>query len=676
MELMFCFVACGSQNVTLEWNASTDPATVGYILHLGTNSHTYTSKINVAMNTVVTLSGLADGRTYYFVVGGYNSAGVEGPPSNEASFVAPLSASSPAASARNMTVSPASGTPGTQVFLYGSSLSGATSVNFNGTPATFSVISNSFLAAVVPPGATTGPLTVITPAGLIIGRFTIATTPAPANDNFASPRQLLGINTFAFGDTTAATKEPGEPNHAGNSGGASVWYRWTAPITGLYSLDAGGTQFTPLLAVYAGNSMSQLSVVASNAPTYATSLVFQATRGVTYEIAVDGFGGASGKMQLRLCRQATNALVFFDNFDGGGIVGKTLLSGQGGWLSSLPALSGVAVNYFPGYGQQGYLGLSSLLLGNNTALLYHPLNFAVDTNNQPLIQFSVMFDIYEPLLAQPDSFGWVFRNTAGQQLFSVMFNNATRQITYSLDDGAGQRSSGSTFSANVVSQLSITADFSRNEWGATLNGTPIIAGQPMTTIGASLTLGDIAAAASYPRLQSALDGMLFDNYTVTANPEPAPRVVVGPQSQSLTAGNDLVLDVIATGTPPLSSQWNFHGGALAGQTNAGLWLTNATTAESGNYSVVVRNANGAVYVTCAATVSTPLAQVGLPVPVATGSRMINFSVASGHSYRVLASTNMTSWSQVGSFYASSTNASYVDAAAGLYSQRFYRLVSP
>lgn len=60
--------------------------------------------------------------------------------------------------------------------ILGEGLIGATSVTFNGTPATsFKVASNTYLTAVVPAGATSGPVVVTTPKGTLTSNknFTI-----------------------------------------------------------------------------------------------------------------------------------------------------------------------------------------------------------------------------------------------------------------------------------------------------------------------------------------------------------------------------------------------------------------------------------------------------------------------------------------------------------------------
>jgi uncharacterized repeat protein (TIGR03803 family) len=60
---------------------------------------------------------------------------------------------------------PVSGKVGAAVAILGTSLTGATSVSFNGTIATFTVVSSSEITTTVPTGATTGTVRVVTPNG-------------------------------------------------------------------------------------------------------------------------------------------------------------------------------------------------------------------------------------------------------------------------------------------------------------------------------------------------------------------------------------------------------------------------------------------------------------------------------------------------------------------------------
>jgi uncharacterized repeat protein (TIGR03803 family) len=62
---------------------------------------------------------------------------------------------------------PPFGKLGYKIIILGNNLTGTTSVTFNGTPAAFSVVSDTYLKATVPTGATTGTIQVTTPSGTL-----------------------------------------------------------------------------------------------------------------------------------------------------------------------------------------------------------------------------------------------------------------------------------------------------------------------------------------------------------------------------------------------------------------------------------------------------------------------------------------------------------------------------
>jgi uncharacterized protein (TIGR03437 family) len=62
----------------------------------------------------------------------------------------------------------AAGKVGATVKILGTNLTGATRVTFNGTPAQFTVMSATEIAATVPLGATTGKVRVTTPGGTLV----------------------------------------------------------------------------------------------------------------------------------------------------------------------------------------------------------------------------------------------------------------------------------------------------------------------------------------------------------------------------------------------------------------------------------------------------------------------------------------------------------------------------
>jgi uncharacterized repeat protein (TIGR03803 family) len=66
---------------------------------------------------------------------------------------------------------------GVAVTILGTSLTGSTSVTFNGTAATFTVKSKSEITTTVPAGATTGTVLVVTPGGTLSSNVPFRVTP-------------------------------------------------------------------------------------------------------------------------------------------------------------------------------------------------------------------------------------------------------------------------------------------------------------------------------------------------------------------------------------------------------------------------------------------------------------------------------------------------------------------
>jgi hypothetical protein len=124
---------------------------------------------------------------------------------------------------------------------------------------------------------------------------------APANDNFASAIALFGTAGTTSGTTALATKQPGEPDHAGNAGGHSIWYAWTASSSGPITFFTQGSAFDTLLAAYTGSSVSTLTAVAANDDIPGglwSGVTIDAVLGTTYYLAIDGYNGANGNVTL------------------------------------------------------------------------------------------------------------------------------------------------------------------------------------------------------------------------------------------------------------------------------------------------------------------------------------------------------------------------------------------
>jgi len=135
----------------------------------------------------------------------------------------------------------------------------------------------------------------------------------PANDRFVNRITLTGTNVTVTGSNLGANKEGGEPEHAANLGGSSVWWTWTAPSDGDTQITTDGSltldtnSLDTLLGVYVGSTVSALTVVATNddhGVAVTGRVRFAAKRSTAYQIAVDGYndgnGAAAGNIKLTL----------------------------------------------------------------------------------------------------------------------------------------------------------------------------------------------------------------------------------------------------------------------------------------------------------------------------------------------------------------------------------------
>ena len=125
----------------------------------------------------------------------------------------------------------------------------------------------------------------------------IEATPPPTNDDFADATVLTthleeefeGEAFYfgsVFGDNWNATDESGEPEFIGGPSGASVWYSWTAPVSGEAKI--GGCCGANLrLGLYKGDSLGSLQLIFGGMG-QGGSATFTATAGTTYRIVAYG----------------------------------------------------------------------------------------------------------------------------------------------------------------------------------------------------------------------------------------------------------------------------------------------------------------------------------------------------------------------------------------------------
>jgi probable HAF family extracellular repeat protein len=142
----------------------------------------------------------------------------------------------------------------------------------------------------------------LTGGRLNLAKALTSTSNRPINDSFLTASTYPVGSCNVAGLNILATKESGEPNHAGNTGGKSLWWKWTSPISGQVTVTTIGSNINTLLGVYTGSSVSSLTTIASNdddpAGGVTSYTTFTAIAGSSYYVAVDGKNGTEGRIRL------------------------------------------------------------------------------------------------------------------------------------------------------------------------------------------------------------------------------------------------------------------------------------------------------------------------------------------------------------------------------------------
>ena len=139
--------------------------------------------------------------------------------------------------------------------------------------------------------------------------WAFAPTGGPANDYFADAETIAGATGSVTGSTVNATAEPGEPIHSGlsccaNDNEHSIWYRWTATVSGEAFFTTEGSSYDTVLRAYTGASVDALvsqDVYWNDAnpwTTWSRVELRNVTAGTTYYLAVDAANGETGPVQL------------------------------------------------------------------------------------------------------------------------------------------------------------------------------------------------------------------------------------------------------------------------------------------------------------------------------------------------------------------------------------------
>jgi hypothetical protein len=109
-----------------------------------------------------------------------------------------------------------------------------------------------------------------------------------------------------------------------------------------------------------------------------------------------------------------------------------------------------------------------------------------------------------------------------------------------------------------------------------------------------LSAVQISQSGNYALVVTNIYGAVTSSVVALSVQAGPPNLVSNPSSAIRYTGGSVTFAATANGSAPLSYQWQFGGGALAGQTGTNLTLSNLQNAEAGNYSVAISNTHGAI----------------------------------------------------------------------------------
>ena len=536
-----------------------------------------------------------------------------------------------------------------------------------------------------------------------------------SNDNFAG---RIAINPL-FGPTIAnninATKEPGEPNHAGKPGGKSVWFTWRATFTGAMALTTRGSGFDTVLAVYTNSSsppsIANLVLVASDDDSGGdlnSLVVFNCIEGVDYQIALDGIARGNGNIVLGLPAGGyrvlnssgvaesvplivaapqsqtvpAGALVPLNV----GVISPTTVRYQ--WFVNGAPISGATNSSFNITNTQPVnVGQYSVLVVNDAGSIRSRLasvEIGTGSNVNSEDKFSDLFPGGGPppgpqsVTPRQDAYITVTAGTLGTQLL-CNFGSTTENGEFNHGGVLGGASrwfvlrpsvSGTILIDTIGSDIdTVLAVYSGNDFSNLVYLAGDDNGAPDHI--RSLVRLNVTGGTDY---SVAVDGKNGAQGNITLNWRlgTMPTFIQPPQSQTVEAGSTVTFGVGPGGLPAPTLQWRFNATNIFGATNATLSLTNVQAGNIGNYSVVASNFVG--------TITSPPASLTVTQPLlppnktkfTNGVFQFQFIGQLGQPYVVEGSTNLINWIGLTNFNSSSGAVDFIDMASSNLNRRFYR----
>ncbi len=519
---------------------------------------------------------------------------------------------------------------------------------------------------------------VINPFGAVVTPIVDIQVQGPfllLNDIFsARPAYAQRSNVGISSNIDTTSPEPGEPKHARKIGGRSQWLAWRAPATGTARFRTMGSNFDTLLAVYLGTEVNNLQRVTSDDDSggYFTSVVqFHALEGVEYEIAVDGFAGAAGRVVLSWDLEDTIGVppvILTDPHSqmlAEGVLAELSVAVQAEvplsyrWLLNGEIVAGANEPVLKlGHVTAKSVGAyRAVVIGEGGTTISEPAYIEISNSSGAKLSQDKLPDLFDETLGararskisgtafpivSAGVFGYQYINSFGATVSATDPNVANSVASASKWAGLTAGAAGTFVIDTIGSEIdTVLAVYPANIDISTL--LPVAADDNAAPDGVrSKVVFATAAGQEYSVVAAGVNGAsgLIKVNWILGN---GPTILLRPQSQNVPVDHPFTLSVSASANPAPTFQWSFNNQPLAGETSPTLSRI-AATPLAGKYTVQVSNTIGRVFADAIISVQQPIIFAAGDYVIANGNLELQIPPSTpGKNIYLESTTNFVDW---------------------------------
>jgi hypothetical protein len=513
-------------------------------------------------------------------------------------------------------------------------------------------------------------------------------------DFFTNRETILSVSGQIERSNNNATFEAGEPKHGGKPGGHSLWISWIAPTNGVVQFKTETSRFDTLLSAYqftnaTGSTFADLREVSraddSEGFEHESEIEFGVLAGERYEIAVDGYYGAVGKVEFRWEFNPLPVLpaqILSSPADRSVNVGDTVTlsvnvtnaaNGQLKWVFNGNDLAVTTPNLVIPNFQSTNVGRYELRVSFNGGLRFFSVPTEVQINtdgaSNTLAQAKILDSTSTPLIGgdgaglRVSAFGGgivasgggaagLLRGYNGSQIFNTTFAVVDTNEPPHCGVAGGksywlfyQPPTNGTVTLDTLGSTYDTVMEVYTFNGALVGYQDLVsldcANDSFGTNGPSRVQVPVVKSRQYVVVVAGVNGAsgtAWLNYNLNATELPQPPKLTGvPPPRTVGAGSTVVLTAPVTGSLPLAFLWRKDNVLLPGQTAPALVLDNVTNTHTGIYSFTVTNDVGTASGTFALKVV--VAPQCLLTRITDGMQL-SFATFAGQTYTIEQSTNV------------------------------------